>query len=407
MNVLAINCGSSSLKARLIETDAGQTTTLAAGAVEAIGLNAILTLRRNGAESVRQFAPIVDWSAAFGALFALLGATGVQIDAIGHRVVQGGAFVRPTVIAEHVIAEIEAARALAPLHNGPSLEGMRAAHSHAPGVPAVAVFDTEFHAAMPAVAARYALPSEFSADAGIRRYGYHGLAHRSMSERFAEITNTDVDNVSIITLQLGNGCSAAAVRGRGSIDTSMGFTPLEGLVMGTRSGDLDPAVVLYLQRTRGMSPDDIDAMLNRRSGLLGVSGTSSDMAALLNAERHGDAAAGAAIDMFCYRVRKYIGAYIAALGTVQAVVFGGGIGEHAPEIRRRICEPLAPLGIAIDQSQNAALTNDEGRFSADASTIAAYVIPSDEERIIARETFDLLSRPQHVSAGTAAGWRDA
>ena len=259
---------------------------------------------------------------------------------------------------------------------------------------------------MPDVAARYALPREVSADAGIRRYGYHGLAHRSMSERYAELAGIVLDDISIITLQLGNGCSAAAVRGRGSIDTSMGFTPLEGLVMGTRSGDLDPAVVLYLQRTRGMSPDDVDAMLNHRSGLLGVSGTSGDMAVLLNAEARGDTAAGAAIDLFCYRVRKYIGAYVAVLGSVQAVVFGGGIGEHAPKVRRRICEPLGKLGLTVDTERNAALTSGEGRFSTDGSAIAAYVIPSDEERIIAQETFDFLSRTEGARVEAAAKRRD-
>ena len=238
MNVLAVNAGSSSLKIRLAETDGVRTTTLAAGAVESIGAAAVVTFHADGHAPLRQPASIEDWRAAFGALFALVAATGARIDAIGHRVVQGGAIVRSSVIDERVIRAIEAARALAPLHNGPSLEGMRAAQSHAPGVPAVAVFDTEFHAGMPDVAARYALPREVSADADIRRYGYHGLAHRSMSERYAELADVAIDDVSIITLQLGNGCSAAAVRGRGSIDTSMGFTPLEGLMMGTRSGNM-------------------------------------------------------------------------------------------------------------------------------------------------------------------------
>jgi acetate kinase len=405
MNILTVNCGSSSLKLRLVRADGLRTTTLASGSVETIGPNATVTVRRDDGTHTQRTAVVADWGAAFGALFEAVGGSRGPIDAIGHRVVQGGAIFEPSLIDAESVAAIEAARSLAPLHNGPSLEGIRAAQAYLPDVPAVAVFDTEFHARMPDVATQYALPREVALVAGIRRYGYHGLAHRSMSERYAEITDTNIDDVSIITLQLGNGCSAAAVRGRGSVDTSMGFTPLEGLVMGTRCGDLDPAVVLYLQRARGMSPDDIDAMLTHRSGLLGVSGTSSDMAAVLAAAAAGDQGAAAAVDLFCYRVRKYIGAYIAVLGTVQAVVFGGGIGERAPEIRRRICEPLAPLGLALERERNAALTGDEGRFSTDASAIAAYVIPSDEERIIATETLGVLSRTQGESMGTSAARR--
>jgi acetate kinase len=196
----------------------------------------------------------------------------------------------------------------------------------------------------------------------------------------------------LITLQLGNGCSATAVRGGVSVDTSMGFTPLEGLMMGTRPGDVDPGALAYLLREAGMSPGDLDRILNRESGLLGVSGSSADMAVLLGKEAEGDQRAHEAIEMFCYRGRKYIGAYLAVLGEAQSVVFGGGIGEHSPEIRRRICEPLEPLGLQIDGARNAALVGSEGRFSRDGSPISAWVIPSDEERIIARDTFDLLSR---------------
>jgi acetate kinase len=222
-----------------------------------------------------------------------------------------------------------------------------------------------------------------------------------MAERYAELTRVPPRDVALVTLQLGNGCSAAAVRGGASIDTSMGFTPLEGLVMGTRPGDVDPSVVTYLQREQGMSSDDVDQLLNHSSGLLGISGSSADMATLLHEEAQGHPRAQDAIEMFCYRVRKYIGAYLAVLGEVQAVLFGGGIGERAPEIRRRICEPLAPIGLRIDAARNAALVGGEGKFTSDSSQIAAYVIPSDEERIIARDTFDLLSRPhEHASPST-------
>lgn len=392
MRILVVNCGSSSLKLRLFEVDGGQIRALADGAVERIGPEAALAFRE-GERVVRRTEAIGDWGAALGGLLHLLGDDRrVSIEGVGHRVVHGGALHQPAVIDDAVVAAIEGARRFAPLHNGPSLEGIRAARAHLPGVPMLAVFDTAFHAVMPDVAAQYALPWEVAERYGVRRYGYHGIAHRSMSERYAELTGTPPDDVSIITLQLGNGCSAAAVRGRGSIDTSMGFTPLEGLVMGTRSGDLDPAVVTYLVREHGMAAEEVDAMLNHRSGLLGVSGSSGDMAALLDAEARGDGRARAAVELFCYRARKQVGAYMAALGTVQAVVFGGGIGERAPEVRRRTVEPLAALGLRLDGGRNAAVVGAEGRISADDSALGVWVIPSDEERVIARDTHEVLSR---------------
>lgn len=393
MNVLVVNCGSSSLKLRLFAVDAGGARTLAGGAVESIGPDASISFSCAGAPAARRATPIEDWQAALGGLLDLLGEDGRRsIEAVGHRVVHGGEITRPALIDDRVVEAIEAARRLAPLHNGPSLEGIRAAQAHLPGVPMVAVFDTAFHAGMPAVAAAYALPADVTRPQAVRRYGFHGIAHRSMSERFAELAGVPLADISIVTLQLGNGCSAAAVRGHGSVDTSMGFTPLEGLVMGTRSGDLDPAVVTYLQREQHLSPDQVDAMLNHRSGLLGVSGSSGDMAALLEQEAQGHPGAHAAVEMFCYRVRKYIGAYLAVLGQAQAVVFGGGIGERAPGVRRRICEPLEPLGLAIDAAANAALVGADGRFSSGDSPIAAWVIGSDEEQVIARDTFALLAR---------------
>ena len=392
VDILVVNCGSSSLKLRLLAVDARSATSRAEGAVEAIGPGAVLTLRVAGEREVRRAAPILDWHSALGQLLDLLGPEVREaIDGVGHRVVHGGTFTQPAVIDDSVVAAIAAARRLAPLHNGPSLEGIQAAREHLHGVPMVAVFDTAFHATMPAVAAEYALPQELSLKHGVRRYGYHGIAHRSMSERFAALTGRRPEDVSIVTLQLGNGCSAAAVRGRASLDTSMGFTPVEGLVMGTRPGDVDPAVITYLQREQGLSADEIDHLLNHESGLRGVSGTSSDMARLLAEEAQGHPRAHAAVELFCYRAQKYIGAYLAVLGRVQAVVFGGGIGERAPEVRRRICEPLAPLGISVDTERNAALTGGEGRFSSEASAIGAYVIPSDEARVIARDTYDVLS----------------
>jgi len=391
MRILVINCGSSSLKLRLFDLDGGPMRALAEGAVERIGPGATLVFRE-GERVERREEAIGDWGAALGRLLDLLGdERRDSIEGIGHRVVHGGALREPAIIDDGVVAAIEGARRFAPLHNGPSLEGIHAARAHLPGVPMVAVFDTAFHASMPDVGSQYALPRDVAERYGVRRYGYHGIAHRSMSERFAELTGTPPDDVSIITLQLGNGCSAAAVRGRGSVDTSMGFTPLEGLMMGTRSGDVDAAVVTYLVREHGMAAEEVDAMLNHRSGLLGVSGSSGDMAELLGAEARGDARARAAVELFCYRVRKQIGAYMAALGTTQAVVSGGGIGERSPEVRRRILAPLGALRLRLDETRNAAVVGAEGRISADGSAVAAWVIPSDEERVIARDAYEALA----------------
>ena len=400
MNVLTINCGSSSLKIRLVTVDARHETMVAEGAVEAIGADAVVDFRPSSQNPPRTKHSLAKHGEALHYLLGLLSDEQRRtIDAIGHRIVHGGPLVEPILIDTRVIEAIDEARRFAPLHNGPSLEGIHAAREHLPDVPMVAVFDTAFHASMPAVASQYALPRDLVLKHGLRRYGFHGIAHRSMVERYGELTGTALNDVSIVTLQLGNGCSAAAVRGGVSIDTSMGFTPLEGLVMGTRSGDVDPAVVTYLHREAGMSSSEIDEMLNHESGLLGISGSSADMATLLSEEAQGHASAHEAIEMFCYRSRKYIGAYVAVLGSVQAVVFGGGIGERSPEIRRRICEPLGAMGLQIDVESNRMLGANEGKFSDESSRIAAYAIPSDEERIIARDTFDLIS---HASRDRSA-----
>lgn len=401
MNVLTINCGSSSLKMRLCAVDATTVSTLAGGAVEAIGPDAVATFQSGDGAQTRSPLAAEDHRAALLALLRLLPNAGPRsIGAVGHRVVQGGAFTVPTIINDEVIRAIEAVQRLAPLHNRPSFEGITASREELPEVPMVAVFDTTFHNTLPQYASHYALPLELTLKHGMRRYGYHGIAHRSMTERYAEIAGAAVDSVSLITLQLGNGCSATAVRNGVSTDTSMGFTPLEGLMMGTRPGDLDPGALSFLLREERLSPDELDDILNHRSGLLGISGSSGDMVSLLAEEAEGDPRAHDAIEMFCYRVRKYIGAYIAVLGRVDAIVFGGGVGERSPEIRRRICAPLEPLGVRLDADRNTALTSAEGRFSSDNSDIGAWAIPSDEERIIARDTFDVLARTQRQESNT-------
>lgn len=398
MNVLTINCGSSSLKVRLCAVDPSGVSTLAGGAVEAIGPGAVATFQSGDGAQTRSPVATEDHGSALRALLQLLpdGARH-SIETVGHRVVQGGAFALPAIIDDEVIRAVEACQRLAPLHNRPSLDGIVASREELPHVPMVAVFDTTFHNTLPQYASHYALPQELTLKHGLRRYGYHGIAHRSMTERYAELTGVATDSVSIIALQLGNGCSATAVREGVSVDTSMGFTPLEGLIMGTRPGDLDPGALSYLLREGDVSLGELDDVLNHRSGLLGISGSSSDMAVLLGEEAQGHPRAHDAIEMFCYRVRKYIGAYIAVLGGADAIVFGGGIGERSSEIRRRICEPLEPLGVRLDGERNTALTGAEGRFSTDDSRITAWVIPSDEERIIARDTYDLLVRTQRGS----------
>jgi acetate kinase len=244
---------------------------------------------------------------------------------------------------------------------------------------------------MPRRAARYAIPDELAERHAVYRYGFHGLAHRSMMERGAEMIGRPAGELRLITLQLGAGCSVTAVDGGRSVDTSMGFTPLEGLVMGTRSGDIDPSVVTYLSRREGVSPDAVLERLNQGSGLLGVSGRSADMRDLLEAERGGDERASLAVEMFCYRARKYVGAYLAALGGADAVVFGGGIGENAPAVRARICAGMEWCGLRLDQGRNEATVAAEGRISAEDSPIAAYVVAVDEERVIAGDTLALLA----------------
>ncbi len=392
MNVLTVNCGSSSIKIQLCRIDDAGLTKVAGGAVEALGPEARLVFGASDGAPETTRGAIVDHATALRMLLDRFSDDlRRSIDALGHRVVQGGEFTQTVIIDDAVVRAIEAGRRLAPLHNGPSLEGVLAAREELPGVPMVAVFDTTFHLTLPSAASHYALPQELALKHGLRRYGYHGIAHRSMAERYAELAGAATQTLSLVTLQLGNGCSATAIKDGVSVDTSMGFTPLEGLVMGTRPGDIDAGALTYLLR-EGLTPDDLDRILNHDSGLLGVSGTTGDMATLLEEEAQGRPRAHEAIELFCYRARKYIGAYFAVLGRTAAIVFGGGIGERSPEIRRRICEPLAPLGVHIDPSRNAELVGVEGAFSTRESLIAAWVIPSDEESIIAKEAFELLSR---------------
>jgi acetate kinase len=394
MKILVINCGSSTLKFQLIETDGDTTRRLAGGVVDRIGGRANIDFAPADGEPHRETEAVGDHDQATRRVLAWLDSVGLLggLDGVGHRVVHGGdRFLEPTLIDDEVVAAIEALTDLAPLHNAPSLRAIRAARAVlGPGVPMVATFDTAFHRTLPERASRYAIPPDLADRHRVRRYGFHGLAHRYMTERYAAITATPLERVKLVTLQLGNGCSATAVEGGRSVDTSMGFTPLEGLMMGTRSGDVDPSLAGYLARREGVDIDEAEAWLNTRSGLLGVSGRSSDMRELLDAEAGGDERAALAVDMFCYRVRKYVGAYLAGLGGANAVIFGGGIGENAPLVRARICAGMGWCGLTLDEERNARTVGSEGRTSTDDSRVHAYVIPVDEAAIIARDTVRCL-----------------
>ena len=402
MKVLVLNCGSSSLKFQLIESLApsvsgGRENRLARGLIDRIGDQAICTFTGTGRSPSSESTPIRNHEEAVQKVLSWLkpekGSGFEEIDAVGHRVVHGGdRFTGSVLIDDEVDAIIEALNDLAPLHNPACLSGIRAARAVlSSAVPMVAVFDTAFHHTMPDYASTYAIPYELSSRHRVRRYGFHGLAHNYLALRYTEIKAIPTDQVNIVTLHLGNGCSAAAIRRGKSVDTSMGFTPLEGLVMGTRSGDLDPAVVGYLALKEGISVTEVEGLLNKQSGLLGISGRSNDMRELIERAKE-DGRARLAIEIFCYRARKYLGAYLAALGSAEAVVFSGGIGENSPLVRAKICEGMEWCGLWLDSHRNDALVGVEGQISTNAARIHAYVIPTDEELVIARETVSVVEK---------------
>lgn len=404
MNVLVLNCGSSSVKFQIVATDldliARDTDRrLAHGVVERVGSLALITLQAEGAAKIVEDAPIRDHRAAVDRILrwivspeaAIPGIRSISdLHAVGHRIVHGGErFKRSTVIDKDVLEGIEECIELAPLHNPANLRGVRAAAELlGPGIPQVAVFDTAFHSEMPETSFLYGIPYSLYRRHKIRRYGFHGTSHRYVAYRYRTIRGIARDAVNLITLHLGQGCSACAIRGGASVDTSMGFTPVEGLLMGTRSGDLDPSILEYLSHKEGMGFPEIETLLNKQSGLLGVSGLTGDMRDLLAEEaENGDRRARLAIDLFCVRVKKYIGAYTAAHGAADAIVFTGGIGENSPEIRERIGAGLDVLGLKMDRGRNHALApGGAGRISADGSKLEAWVIPTNEELMIARDT---------------------
>src|ERR671916_501012 len=358
MNVLVLNSGSSTVKFQLILTDLDRIASdaderLARGQIERIGGEAIITFEVHGGER----------------------------------------FTHSVLITDEVLRGIEDCIELAPLHNPANVRGIQAAREvFGAGLPQAAVFDTAFHQTLPDYAYLYALPYQWYRRHRIRRYGFHGTSHRYVAYRYRKLLGLERDRTNIVTLHLGNGCSAAAIRGGDSVDTSMGMTPLEGLVMGTRSGDIDPAIFDFIASKEGLSAQEAESVLNKQSGLLGISGLTNDMRELLDERREsGDRRARLAVEIFCYRVRKYVGAYLPATNGADAIVFTGGIGENSAEVRARVCEGLGWMGVELDPAANEATTaRREGQISREGARLAVYVIPTDEELLIARDTVRLI-----------------
>ncbi len=395
MKILVINCGSSSLKYQFL--DMNNESVLAKGLVERIGIEgSVLKHEKIGMDKEVINADIKDHEIAlklvmdalvnekYGAIKDLS-----EIDAVGHRVVHGGeSFAKSVLIDENVMKGIKDCIDLAPLHNPPNITGIRACQKLLPNVKMVAVFDTAFHQTMPESSYIYAIPYEYYEKYRIRRYGFHGTSHLFVSERAAQIMGKNKEDLNIITCHLGNGASVSAIKGGKCIDTSMGLTPLEGLIMGTRSGDMDPAIVTFLMEKEGLSAKEVDNMLNKKSGVLGISGVSSDFRDIEEEAEKGNKKAQLALDMFHTRVKKYIGAYAAQLGHVDALVFTAGLGENSAESREEICKNMDFLGIEIDTNVNK-VRGKETLISTENSKIKVYIIPTNEELVIARDTLAL------------------
>lgn len=402
MKVLVLNCGSSSIKYQFIDTD--KQTALAKGIIERIGMNsAVLSHKRYDGDEIKIVGEILDHSIGIEYVLGVMMSKnhGViedkrDIEAVGHRVVHGGeTFTDSVLITDEVIQVLQENIELAPLHNPPNIKGIQAVKRVLPDTPQCGVFDTAFHTKMPPKAYLYGIPFELYKRHKIRRYGFHGTSHYYVSKRAAQILNKDLKDLKIITAHLGNGCSMSAINGGISVDTTMGFTPLEGLLMGTRSGDLDPSLILYIMGKEGLSLSEAGTLLNKHSGLIGISGESSDMREIQKAMNDGHKRAGYAFDIFCYRIKKYTGAYAAAMGGLDALVFTGGIGENSSKVRAAVCEGLEFLGLNIDDIKN---NNSEEIISADDSRVKIMKIPTNEELVIALDTAKIVHEIhlQHV-----------
>lgn len=397
MKILIINCGSSSVKYQLIDTDTE--LALAKGMVSRIGMSAsVLAHKPHDRPEVKVSAEILDHIVAIEYVVSMLMSPnhGViedqsEIQAVGHRVVHGGEKLTDSaLITPELMLELRDSIDLAPLHNPHNIRGINACLKTLPGVPEVAVFDTALHHTMPPYAYIYGIPYVLYKRYGIRRYGFHGMSHRYVSQRAAVMVDKPITELKMITCHLGNGASVTAFDGGVSIDTSMGFTPLEGLLMGTRSGDIDPAIILHIMGHEELSLHEANTLLNKHSGLSGISGVSSDMREIVEAARDGNSNAKLALDVYCYRLKKYIGSYAAAMGGLDVLVFTAGIGENSADVRRLTCEKLGFLGIALDEDKNRETAATETDISTPTSRVRILVVPTNEELIIARDTQRLV-----------------
>ena len=396
MKVLVINAGSSSVKYYLYQMP--EAKVLAKGLVEKSGEETSALSHFYYSKSHTTTTKVEDVKKAMELILQTLADRQVgvvrqisEIGAVGHRVVHGGEeFTGSVIIDEKVIASIRKFADLAPLHNPPNLDGILAAQHHLPNVKQIACFDTAFHATIPKVAYMYALPYELYEKYGIRRYGFHGISHRYVARRAAAIMGRGKYDINAITCHLGNGCSVTAVKQGRSIDTSMGLTPLEGVPMGTRSGDLDPAIIFFLE-DKGYDVHELNTLCNKQSGLLGLSGISNDMRILQESAIKGDERAKLAIDVFCYRIKKYVGAYAAVLDTVDAVVFTGGIGENSVFMREKICNAVTQIGVKLDLAANKDAIAREAKINTKDSQVKVFVIPTNEQAAIAHDTYELAS----------------
>jgi len=403
LKILVLNSGSSSLKFQLF--DLPGLTVMASGLIEQIGdeqSHARLTYfnSKGSEQTLQQTEPVTEHRQALMVMADLLRESGAMTDVdelagIGHRVVHGGeSFHQPVLIDDTVIAAIDELIPLAPLHNPANLVGIRVAREHAPATPQVAVFDTAFHQSIPEHSYLYGLPFNLYETQKVRRYGFHGTSHAFVAKQAADHLGKTIDELNIVTLHLGNGASAAAIQGGKSVDTSMGMTPLEGLIMGTRSGDLDPAILFYLARETGMNINELDNLLNKESGLKGICGE-NDMRTITELAEQGDDRARLALTMFCYRLKKYIGAYIAALGGVDCIVFTGGIGENSAVVRQMSCQGLERLGIILDTEKNSIRGDNILEIQAVESSVQILVVPTDEELEIASQTLQVINNAVH------------
>lgn len=397
MNILVLNCGSSSIKYQLFNMTSVEI--LAKGMVEKIGLKgSFLKNKRNDGDLVKLTGDIYDHQLGIEYILGVLTSKKhgsiknlIEIDAVGHRVVHGGEKFKSSIhITNDVIKEIEANIDLAPLHNPPNLKGIYAIKQLIPHVNQVGVFDTAFHQTMPPEAFLYAIPYSFYKKYSVRRYGFHGTSHRYVSKRACEILDVPYENQKIITCHLGNGASMAAIKDGQSIDTTMGLTPVEGLIMGTRTGDIDAGVLLYIKRKEEISANTLNTLINKHSGMLGISGVSSDMREIIEAAENDNERAKIAIKMYTYRIKKYIGSYIAALNGVDMIVFTGGIGENADTIRESILKDLECLGIKFDAKKNKNLRSQEAIISLAESKVKVLIVPTNEELVIAQDTKEII-----------------